>query len=284
VVAIHGLSFGYSKKLLFQNLDLTLEPGNIYGLLGKNGAGKTSLLKLMCGLRFARSGGCRVLDVDPGSRPVHLLEEIFYVPEELGVPPLTPAAYERVYAPFYPRFDRNVFHQCMKEFEIENDERLSRRSFGEKKKFLLSFALATGCRMLLLDEPTNGLDIPSKSQFRKLLAGTLREDQIILVSTHQVRDMQNVIDPIIILDDGRIIFKQPMEEVTRRLSMRLETEEPSDAGLLFSEKTLGGWLTVRAHTGREETNVDIEVLFRTVIGNRSKIESIFAAQTEVSHE
>jgi ABC-2 type transport system ATP-binding protein len=277
VIEIKDLSFGYSRKELFSHLELTLEPGNIYGLLGKNGAGKTTLLKLIAGLRYAQSGSVRVLGYNPGARPAHMLDEIFSVSEELFIPPLAPRTYVSLYAPFYPRFDRGEFSRHMQELELEEDKKLSTLSYGQKKKFVLAFGLASGCNVLLLDEPTNGLDIPSKGQFRKLLTRASREDRIILISTHQVRDMENLIDPLIVLDQGRIIFQQPMSEVTRRLTAHLQAAEPTGEGFLYADRTIGGWVVVRENTGDEETRLDLETLFNTVIGNPDRVAALFRA-------
>ena len=160
MITIKDLSFGYAKQrsrqpYLFSHLDLDLEPGNIYGLLGKNGAGKTTLLKLICGLRFPQEGECRVMDFPPEKRSPGMLEEIFLVPEEFHVPPLVPAVHADIYSVFYPRFDRTALLDFLKEFELPEDKRLSDLSYGQKKKYLLAFGLATGCRLLVLDEPTN---------------------------------------------------------------------------------------------------------------------------------
>ncbi len=280
MIEIKDLAFSYSREPLFSHLDLSLKAGNIYGLLGKNGAGKTTLLKLICGLRYPKEGECGVLGLDPRSRPVRLLEEIYIVTEEFAVPPIAAGGYEALYAPFYPRFDHGAFRSCLQEFEIDGGKKLTALSYGQKKKFLLAFGMAAGCRIVLLDEPTNGLDIPSKSQFRRLLARTVRDDQIILISTHQVRDMENLIDPIIVLDQGRIIFQQPMSEVTRRISSALEANEPEGDGVLFAEKTFGGWIVVRPRNGREETRMDLETLFNTVIASRDKVAGIFAPREE----
>ena len=279
MIEIKDLSFGYTRKDLFSHLDLRLEPGNIYGLLGKNGAGKTTLLKLIAGLRYAQSGSIRVLGYDPGARPAHMLDEIFSVSEELFIPPLLPRTYVSLYAPFYPRFDHGEFDLYMTEFELEKDKKLSALSYGQKKKFVLAFGLASGCKLLLLDEPTNGLDIPSKGQFRKLLTRAASEERIILVSTHQVRDMENLIDPLIVLDQGRIIFQQPMSEVTRRLSARLQASEPTGEGILYADRTLGGWVVVKENSGDEETRLDLETLFNTVTGNPERVAEIFRAAT-----
>jgi len=250
-IEIKNLCFGYTKERLFSNLDLSLQGGNIYGLLGKNGAGKTSLLKLICGLRIPDSGACSVLGWEPRNRPASLLEDIYFLPEEFYIPPISGELYRQIYAPFYPRFSLEAFRDYLGEFDL----------------------------LVLLDEPTNGLDIPSKSQFRKLLAGAGQEERIILISTHQVRDMENLIDPIIILDEGQIIFQQPMYEVTRCLRVEMQMEQPSGDGVLYSEKALGGYVVVRRNQSGEETQLDLETLFNTVIANRDRIGQLFAAQS-----
>ena len=273
MITVKNMTFGYRREKLFNGLDLSLEPGNIYGLLGKNGAGKTTLLKLIAGLRFPQSGELSVLGFVPAQRSAHLLEDICFVSEELFVPPILPDFFERLYAPLYPRFDHERFRGYLREFELDTAKRLSEHSYGQKKKFLLAFGLAARTRLLLLDEPTNGLDIPSKSQFRRLLAGAVAEDQVILISTHQVRDMENLIDPIIILDAGKIVFQQPLQEASRRLAVSMEREAPVDA--LYSEKTLGGYVVVRENRAGEETNLDLETLFNAVVSDAGRVQALF---------
>jgi ABC-2 type transport system ATP-binding protein len=277
-VRIKDLSFGYGREPLFRDLQLSLEPGNIYGLLGKNGAGKTTLLKLICGLRLPQLGECEILGYAPQHRPAGLLEEIYFLPEEFYVPPISLQLYLRLYGPFYPHFSARSFEEYRREFQLSATKKLSELSYGQKKKFLLAFGLATGSRLLLLDEPTNGLDIPSKSQFRKLLARAGDEQRIILISTHQVRDMENLIDPIIILDEGSIIFHQPLFEVSRRLQMELVPELPAPEEVLFADKTLGGYIVVRENTTGEEARLDLETLFNTVTTNHSRVASLFGRE------
>ena len=276
MITVRDLSFSYRREKLFSELDLSLEPGNIYGLLGKNGAGKTTLLKLICGLRFPKTGECRVLGFNPAERPAHLLEDVCFISEDLYVPAIPPSLFERIYAPLYPRFNHEAFLDYLREFELDPAKKLTEQSAGQKKKFLLAFGLASGCRILLMDEPTNGLDIPSKTQFRRLLARSSAEDQIILISTHQVRDMENLIDPIIILDEGKIIFQQPVQEAAKKLAVSMERQAPEEGSVLYAEKTLGGYVVVRENKSGEETNIDLETLFNTVIGNREKVQGIFS--------
>jgi ABC-2 type transport system ATP-binding protein len=218
-----------------------------------------------------------VLGLNPSRRPARLLEEICFISEELHVPAIPGDLFEVLYRPLYPRFSPTAFREYVKEFELDTSKKLTEVSYGQKKKFLLAFGMASRCRVLLMDEPTNGLDIPSKSQFRRLLARAGATDQVILISTHQVRDMENLIDPIIILDDGKIIFQQPLQEASRKLAAGMERDEPHDAGALYAEKTLGGWAVVRERTGGEETNIDLEVLFNAVTTNREKVQALFGA-------
>ncbi len=275
MVSIRGLAFGYTKERLFKNLNLDLAAGNVYGLLGKNGAGKTTLLKILCGLRLAQMGVVRVLDSDPGKRPAAMLEELYFLPEEFYLPPLAPGRYVEIYSPFYPRFSRELMREYSQEFELEVGKKLSELSYGQKKKFLVAFGLATGARLLLLDEPTNGMDIPSKGQFRRLLARAGSEERTVLISTHQVRDMENLIDPIIILDQGSVIFQQPLQEASRKLAASLERSAPSNGGALYVEKTLGGYVVVRPSEADVEANLDLETLFNTVVASRDKVGALF---------
>jgi ABC-2 type transport system ATP-binding protein len=275
VIHLKNLHFSYDRQPLFTNMDLSLPTGRIYGLLGKNGVGKTTLLKLIAGLRHAQSGECNVSGQPASDRPVRLLADLFFLPEEFGLPDVTAVQYERLYAPFYPGFDSGCFEETMARFELNRRTTLHKFSFGQKKKFILSFGLATGCRLMLLDEPTNGLDIPSKSQFRKELVSAFSEDRLILISTHQARDLESVIDAVVILDGGNIIFNQPMREVQNRLSIRFENQLPDSQQALHVETVPGGYAVVLRNEGGDETDIDLEMLFQTVVSNPRRVAEIF---------
>ena len=263
MVELNSVTFAYRRKApLFSGLDVALEPGTIYGLLGRNGAGKTTMLKLMCGLLFPQEGAVTVLGHDPQNRPPQVQEEIILIPEEFPTPPLTVHAYRSLYAPLYPRFDGQEFLSHLAEFQLDADARLDEMSYGQKKKVLLAFGLAAHTRLLILDEPTNGLDIPSKGQFRRLLAGSADADRIIIVSTHQVRDMENLIDPITILENGRIIFQHTLDEITASIRMVHSSDEPADA--IYSEKAMGGYASVVPIRDGQESRIDLELLFNAV--------------------
>src|SRR6186713_469867 len=189
MISIQNLSFSYRKnKPLFEGLNLQLEAGHIYGLLGKNGAGKSSLLKQMAGLLFPQAGACKVMGYEARYRQPGFLSNLFMVPEEFYLPQVSIKSYLKTYAPFYPDFDNKAFNTYLTEFQIPLDQRLTEMSYGQKKKVLISFALAANTKVLIMDEPTNGLDIPSKSQFRKVIAAAVSDEKCIVISTHQVRD------------------------------------------------------------------------------------------------
>lgn len=276
MIHIQNLSFSYQKKSpLFEQLSLSLPAGNIYGLLGKNGAGKTTLLKIISGLLFPKNGELNVNGFHPADRLPQFLQEVFLVSEEFELPKIQMETYVRLCSRFYPRFSHSLFLNYVHEFDLLTDQKLSALSYGQKKKFLLSFGLATDSKLLILDEPTNGLDIPSKSQFRKILANAIHEERSFIISTHQVRDMENLIDPIIILDEGRIIFFENCETISAKLSITRQKELDNPEQMLYYESHLGGYTVMKENTGHEETKLNLEILFNAVISNRVKINSIF---------
>ena len=272
MIRVSNVGFSYKKTSLFDGLDLELAAGGIYGLLGRNGAGKTSLLKLLSGQLFPAAGDCSVLDFNPSRRSPELLREIYFLPEEFHTPSITGEAYLGAYAPFYPRFDRVRFSELAGEFEISIQNRLASMSYGQKKKFLLAFAFSTGSKILLLDEPTNGLDIPSKRQFRRAVASSIESDQVILISTHQVRDMEHLIDPIIILEAGKIVLNYGIGDIADRLSVTMETQEPVGEDVLYSEMVVGGYTVLRArHAETDGRAVDLELLFNAIVSPDSRL-------------
>jgi ABC-2 type transport system ATP-binding protein len=274
MIQVSHMDFGYGKEKLFSELELLIKPGNIYGLLGKNGAGKTTLLRIMSGLLFPGSGAVSLLGEDPARRSPAVLAEIFFLAEEFHVPALTGREYVRLYAPFYPRFDHGQFEQYLNEFEIGQEKKLSSLSYGQKKKFLISFGLACNSSILFLDEPTNGLDIPSKSQFRRVVASSCSEERSIIISTHQVRDMGHLIDPIVIVDSGSIIFNHSIGEIGKHLCMKHVRSLPEGESVLYSDHSMGGYIILEENVKGEEGSLDIEVLFNAVMQSREKIEAI----------
>ncbi|WP_299452815.1 ATP-binding cassette domain-containing protein [uncultured Microscilla sp.] len=277
MIKVEQLSFGYKRKQapLFNQFDLSLSLGNIYGLLGQNGAGKSTLLKLLAGLLVPRKGHIYVGGLTPKARAPQFLREVYLVTEEFYLPPFSIQKFVALYSPFYPRFSHEALSNYLQEFGLQPNQKLTGLSYGQKKKFLLSFGLATDCQWLILDEPTNGLDIPAKSQFRQVLASAIHDQRSFVISTHQIRDMEALIDPIIILEQGKLVFHQSYECMAQKLTMSKQKNLPSDDHLIYAESGLGGYTVVQENTTQAETNLSLELLFKAVINNQEKINQIF---------
>jgi ABC-2 type transport system ATP-binding protein len=283
MIEIKDLTFGYDRDDLFHRMDLSLEPGRIYGLLGINGAGKSTLLKLMTGLLFPDSGSLRSLGHVPADREPGFLARVSSLPEEMNLGNIYDSQYVYFLAPFYPNFSSERFEYYLREFDVPRGRKLTQLSYGQKKKFLLSFALAAGTELLVLDEPTNGLDIPSKGLFRRLVAEALNDNQIIIISTHQVKDVESLIDSLVVLHQGRVLINRSMSEISSRIRMTQTTArpDPDTPGLLYCEAAVGGYWTVWLADNAGEGHIDLEVLFNSII-SRPDLHTRAYDHTEVS--
>ncbi|MDR2621806.1 MAG: ABC transporter ATP-binding protein [Dysgonamonadaceae bacterium] len=281
-IKFENVDFSYVKKApLLSNLNLQVTPGHIHGLLGKNGEGKSTLLKLIAGLIFPKSGKIEVMGFTPRKRNPEMLRDIFFFPEELPVFSLKITDFQKAYAPFYPKFSAEQFDNYLKEFEIySKDLKLNKLSFGQKKKVLVAFGLATNTKILLMDEPTNGMDIPSKGQFRRMVASVIDENRCVIISTHQVRDLDSLIDSIIIMDEHEIIFNESVDKITEKLLFKVYDKNEKDASIIYSEENLHGFYQVRENLNHEESKLDIELLFNSVHTNKRKIKEIFTQTTK----
>jgi len=277
MIDIKNVDFSYSRNAkLLSGLSLKLETGRIHGLLGKNGEGKSTLLKLISGLVFPIHGSIDVMGFDPQKRTPEMLQDIFFLPEELPQLPLSIKNYEEVYAPFYPNFNAEQFNSYLKEFEIDDKKAmLNKLSHGQKKKVFVSFGLATNTKLLLMDEPTNGLDIPSKGQFRRMVATAVDESRCLIISTHQVRDLDSLIDSIMIMDGHEIVFNEPNENITKKLLFKVVDHNDTDESVIYSEESMRGLYQVRENTTGEESKLDIELLFNAVFTDKKRIMNLF---------
>ena len=272
MINFSDVNFSYStRNSIFEQLDLDLDKGNIYGLLGRNGAGKTTLLRLMSGLLFPKSGDIEVMGYTPSKRQPEFLEDVFFISEELFIPRMKVVDYVAAQARFYPKFDYLVFDKNLNAFGVDENQLLTSLSYGQKKKVLLSFGIATNSSLLILDEPTNGLDIPSKSQFRKVLAEAATEDRTVIISTHQVRDLSSLMDPIIILDGGKVVLQKSVEEISKKIQFKLVQAINPPAGVLYSEQVPGGYLVLEENIDGNYTDVNIEALFNAIVGHKKEV-------------
>ena len=272
---ISNINFGYGKKGadLFHDFSLNLEAGNVYGLLGKNGAGKSTLIYLMSGLLTPQGGEVTFDGDDVRRRLPKTMNDIFLVPEEFELPQISIEKYVSINAPFYPRFSMEDMQRYLDIFEMGGNLKLKLNSLsmGQKKKVFMSFALATNTRVLIMDEPTNGFDIPGKSQFRKLISAGMTDDKMILISTHQVRDISSVLDHVVIVDKSRVLLNASIADITGRLAFRPMREGDTP---VWGQQTPLGTLVVAPAQDGEETAIDLEMLFNATLDNAPAINQI----------
>ena len=276
LIQLETVRFGYSRRHeILSNLSFTLEKGRICGLLGLNGSGKSTLLKLIAGLCYPSAGSCSINGVVSRDRPLSYLQQLFFVPEEFALPSVSIRRYADVYGPFYERFDRALFLRLVEEFGLSHGDVIPRMSYGMRKKMLLSFALATRVPVLLLDEPTHGLDIPSKKQFRKILASGCSDEQSVLMATQQVRDIGTMLDHILILHKKELLLSASAEDISHKLSFS-ETREPaSGEGVLYCETAFPGYRVLSRNTAGTPSAFDAELLFNGAMQSPAVMKTLF---------
>ena len=274
MIKIQNLAFSYGKNEVLRNISMELKPGRIYGLLGENGVGKTTLLTLLCGLKKTQIGTIEADGQDPWNRQPSLLQDQYYLPDEVAAVHDKAICWAKASGKFWPNFKLEQFESILREFEVNPEQKMNAMSAGQLKKTYIAFALACGTRFLYLDEPTNGLDIPSKAQFRSALMKYTAEDSTIVISTHQVRDLENIIDPIIILDRRDVLLNATIEQISEKLFFDYGTTLHPDA--LYSEQLPGGFIQVLPNTEKKDSKVNIEALFNTVHKHKDLVKKLFS--------
>lgn len=275
MLEIQNISYGYTKQFdVLRDFSLTLGEGGIYGLLGKNGTGKSTLLYLIMGLLRPRQGKVLFDGTDTALRRPDTLGQMFIVPEEYNLPAISLSKYISAVRPFYPQFSDETLRACLDGFGMTSDVNLGALSMGQKKKVYMCVALATNTRLLVMDEPTNGLDIPSKSQFRRVVSMGMTDERTIVISTHQVRDVELLLDHVTVIDQNRILLNEAMARLSARLrfGQMLQQDVPADA--LYVERGVGGSDVVAPRHGEqadEETPVNLELLFNALMRDPERI-------------
>ena len=273
MIKTESLNFGYtSRRKVLNNISLTLGEGHIHGLLGCNGIGKTTLLKIICGIMRPDSGSVSVDGIDPMLREPQMFRELMIIPEEFDLPNVSLERYAKIASPFYPRFDMGAMRGYCEALNVDSRERLHSISMGQRKKAYIAFALACNVKMLLMDEPTNGLDIPSKSIFRRLLAGYVDDSRMVVISTHQVADVESLLDNIVILDGQGVVLNATTADICRRL--KFGKAEESDS-VIYTERTIAGDVAVSLNETEEDSQLNIELLFNATTANRDAMCEIF---------
>lgn len=268
-------SYGKRKQKVFDDFSLALDKGSVYGLLGKNGTGKSTLLYLMTGLLRPQAGRVLYKGVDVSMRYPLTLQDMFLVPEEFALPSVSLKQYLKLHTPFYPNFSNELLSTCLRDFDMNEDIHLGELSMGQKKKAFMCFALATNTSLLVMDEPSNGLDIPSKSQFRKVIASGMTDEKSVIISTHQVRDIDSLLDHVVIIDGTRVLLNASVKTICDKVYFAEQgMNEPTDTAL-YVQPSVQGNSVIFPNTENEETNLNLEVLFNAMLAEREKMQTMF---------
>ena len=277
MIDVNKVSFSYGRKKskVLDGFSMQLEKGAVYGLLGKNGTGKSTLLYLMAGLLRPQSGQVLYKGAEVVKRDPSLLQDMFLVPEEFALPSVSLKQYVKLNAPFYPNFSDELLRSCLRDFDMNEDIHLGELSMGQKKKAFMCFALATNTSLLMMDEPSNGLDIPSKSQFRKVIASGMTDDKAVIISTHQVRDIDSLLDHVLIMDGSELLLNESVASICEKLYFAEQgMNEPTDDAL-YVQPSVQGNSVILPNTYGEESKMNLEVLFNAMLAERVKMQQMF---------
>ena len=277
MIEVTNLSFSYGrrKSKVLEDFSMKLDKGSVYGLLGKNGTGKSTLLYLMAGLLRPQTGNVLYKGVDVKKRYPDTLQDMFLVPEEFALPNVSLKQYVKLNAPFYPNFSDELLNACLRDFDMNEDIHLGELSMGQKKKAFMCFALATNTSLLMMDEPTNGLDIPSKSQFRKVIASGMSDEKAVIISTHQVRDIDSLLDHVLIMDGSKLLLNESVSTICEKLYFAEQgMNEPTD-GTLYVQPSVQGNSVILSNEYGEDSKMNLEVLFNAMLAERERMQQMF---------
>ncbi len=274
---VENLSFSYRRKgaMLFDGFSMNLERGKVCGLLGENGVGKSTLLYLIAGLLTPGNGKVYYNGVDTRLRKPETLSDMFIVPEEFNLPRVSLNSYVKYNAQFYPRFSLEDMNRYLELFDMDANLNMGELSMGQKKKAFMCFALATNTSLLLMDEPTNGLDIPGKSQFRKLIASGMNDDRNIIISTHQVRDIDKILDHVVIMNNHKVLLNTDVAKITEKLRFETTNDKDIIAGALYAQYGIGGSSVILRNDSGEDSELDLETLFCLILEKPEIVDRIF---------
>lgn len=277
MLKVENLSYAYpgNSTPAISEMNLELKEGSIYGLLGANGTGKSTLLYIMSGLLKPKTGIATLEGVDTFERKPQTLADMFLVAEEFVVPSIRLEEFVKLNAEFYPNFSQKQLNGYLEHFRLTPDIHLGRLSMGQRKKAFIAFALACNTKVLLMDEPTNGLDIPGKAEFRRAIVSAMDGQRMIVISTHQVRDLDRVLDHVVMIDRRGVVMNSSLSALQEKLRFVFTADASECEGALWSMPVIGGHSIIkRRNEGEEETDVNLESLFELAYTNPTIIKTL----------
>jgi ABC-2 type transport system ATP-binding protein len=257
IVSARGLTKRYGRTLAVDHIDLEIPPGRIVGLIGPNGAGKTSALKAILGLA-TYDGKLNVLGKDPSRQRAALMEDVCFI-ADVAVLPRWIRVWQLldVTERLHPRFSRNRCLEYLAQTKVTLDHKVKQLSKGMVAQLHLALVMAIDVRLLVLDEPTLGLDILYRKQFyTSLLNDYFDEERTILITTHQVEEVEHILTDLIFIQDGKIVLEASMETVEQRYAeLMVKPDRAAEARALkpmFERELFGRHIFLYENMSREQ--------------------------------
>ena len=219
IIEARGLTKRYGNTPVVRGVDLNVEAGRIVGLIGPNGAGKTTVIKSILGLT-SFDGELRVLGLDPRTQRDDLMKEVCFIADVAVLPKwLKVSQAVDFVAGVHPRFDRKRAEEFLARTDIKKESRVRQLSKGMVTQLHLALILAIDAKLLVLDEPTLGLDLLFRRSFYdNLLNDYFNKERTILVTTHQVEEIENILTDVLFIEHGKIVLDSPMESIAERFA------------------------------------------------------------------
>lgn len=213
-VQIENITHSYGKKLIYQNLSFNIKQGSIFGILGRNGVGKSTLINILMGYIKPKSGQCKILGKNSFNldnetkRDIALLFEGFICFDHLSI-----CKYEEFLAPFYPRWDSNIYNELIRLLRLNKDQKLNSMSFGQKSQVILASLFAQDAKVLIFDDYSMGLDTSYRRLFGDYLKDYLNgKDKTVIITSHVMSDLENLIDEFLIIERGGNVYQSNMSD------------------------------------------------------------------------
>lgn len=254
-IIIKKIELGYgSGDSVISDLSTKFTCGKIYGLLGLNGAGKTTLFKALSGLIRPIKGEINAFGFEPFRKNKEYLMRQMFVPITTKFPDMSVARFMETFDKFWPNFSISEFNTLMEQFQIDKTRKLPAMSTGEQKKCMVAFALSANTNLLMLDEPMTGLDIISRKKMLEAIVMSQKPDRILIISSNQVEEFENVYTDILILYGGKLLVNSSIDRISSFFSFHNQGVYPNT---IFEE----GLKSICLNLNDEYTDIDLRTLF-----------------------
>jgi len=240
-IEIDGLAVRYGRTTVLEDVRLSVARGSVHALLGRNGSGKSSLLRVLLGHRPAAAGRVQLLGEDPWRRRSALMQRVGVVPEEPDAPPeMTATQLSAFCGRVYRRWDAAAVAERIRRFEVPPDRAIGSLSKGQKGAVMLALALGHGPELLVLDDPTLGLDVVARDAvFGEVIGELADRGTTVFVTSHDLRAIEGIADRVAILHGGRLVVAGSLESLKAERGLTLEQLFAAAVGTRAGDRCLG---------------------------------------------